>query len=160
MSALVILNIKNVVEDAAPLALDSLVDIVFFKLILTLARGLMIEAAERVVAHLDRSEPLVGLRVVAANDVDVLVVDVDRGVAETTHVHGGVLLERVHAHVHLVHLVARVVHVIAARDQQSPVLLGVHQSRVLSQLGALNGHSTDCLLKGLVEIHCLVLHLD
>lgn len=116
--------------------------------------------AERVVAHLHRPQPLVSLRVVATDHVDVFVVDVYGSVSEPADVHGGVFLERVHAHVDLVDLVAGVVDVVAAGDEQPPVLLGVHERRVLSQLLALYRHTPNRLLERLVEIHSLTLHLN
>jgi hypothetical protein len=69
-------------------------------------------------------------------------------------------LESVHAHIHLVDLIAGAIPEDTPRDEQSTVLFGIDESGALCQFLTFNGYSTLRVLEGLVEVYCVVLNFD
>ena len=69
-------------------------------------------------------------------------------------------LESVHAHIYLVDLIAGAIPEDTSRDEQSPILFGIDESRALRQFLTFDSYSTLRVLEGLVEVHCVVLNFD
>lgn len=120
----------------------------------------MWRATESIIASFNGGEPLVRIGIIASNDVDIFAVDVNSSVPHSANVQLTVQLECIHALVHLIDLIARSVTSISTNDQESSGLLGVHQSRVLSELVIFNVYLSAGALERLIVVNSFILDLN